>query len=110
LVIQFIHVLVEKTTRLEPSSKKGLFVGYNETSKAYKVYIPKQKKTVVSKDVKIEEDFASRKSREPTPMEEDEEQEDSKVEPRSRVISKVVQKPSSEEGETRAPSTSVKKS
>jgi hypothetical protein len=31
----YIHVLVEKRTKLEPSSKKGLFVGYSETSKAY---------------------------------------------------------------------------
>jgi hypothetical protein len=40
---------------------------------------------------------------------EDEEQEASKVEPRSPVISRVVQQPSGEEGETRAPSTSVKR-
>jgi hypothetical protein len=33
----YIHVLVEKRTKLEPSSRKGLFVGYNETSKAYRV-------------------------------------------------------------------------
>jgi hypothetical protein len=35
----YIHVLVERRTKLEPSSRKGLFVGYSETSKAYKVYI-----------------------------------------------------------------------
>jgi hypothetical protein len=35
----YIHVLVKKRTKLEPSRRKGLFVGYNETSKAYKVYI-----------------------------------------------------------------------
>jgi hypothetical protein len=32
-------ILVEKRTKLEPSSMKGLFVGYSETSKAYRVYI-----------------------------------------------------------------------
>jgi hypothetical protein len=37
-------------------------VGYNETSKAYRVYIPKKMKTIVSKGVKFEEDFPSRKS------------------------------------------------
>jgi hypothetical protein len=47
-------------------------VGYSETSKAYRVYIPEQRKTVVSRDVKFEEDFASRKSHEPTSVEEDE--------------------------------------
>ena len=40
-------------------------MGYSETSKAYKVYIPKLGKTTVSKDVKFEEDFASKKSHEP---------------------------------------------
>jgi hypothetical protein len=68
---------------LEPSSRKGLFVGYSETSKAYRVYIPEQRKTVVSRDVKFEEDFASRKSHEPIPVTEDEEQEALKVEPGS---------------------------
>jgi hypothetical protein len=36
----YIHVLVEKRTKLDPSNKKGLFVGYSETSKAYRVFIP----------------------------------------------------------------------
>jgi hypothetical protein len=94
---------------LDPSNKKGLFVGYKESSKAYGVYIPKQRKLVVSGDVKFEEDFASRKSHEPTLVAEDKKQEASKVEPRSPVISKAVQQPSSEEGEIRAPSTSIKR-
>jgi hypothetical protein len=50
----YIHVLVIKRTKLEPSIWKGLFVGYNETSKAYKVYIQEHKKIVVSRDVKFE--------------------------------------------------------
>jgi hypothetical protein len=31
----YIHVLDEKRTKLEPSSIKGIFVGYSKTSKAY---------------------------------------------------------------------------
>jgi len=58
----YIHVSVEKKTKLEPFSRKGLLVGYSATSKAYRVYIPEQRKTIVSRDVKLEEDFASRKS------------------------------------------------
>jgi hypothetical protein len=58
---------------LEPSKRKGLFVRYNETSKAYRVFIPNHKKTIISRDVKFEEDFASRKSHEPIPVIEDEE-------------------------------------
>jgi hypothetical protein len=34
-----IHILEERRTKLEPSSLKGDFVGYNESSKAYRVYI-----------------------------------------------------------------------
>jgi hypothetical protein len=41
--------LVEKRMKLEPSRHKGIFVGYNETSKAYKIFIPVQRKTIVSK-------------------------------------------------------------
>jgi hypothetical protein len=36
----YIHVPVEKRTKLEPSREKGIFVGYNKTSKAYKIFIP----------------------------------------------------------------------
>ena len=31
----YIHVPRERRTKLEPSSKKGVFVGYNEYGKAY---------------------------------------------------------------------------
>jgi hypothetical protein len=34
-----VHVPKDKRTKLEPSGKKGIFVGYNDTSKAYIVYI-----------------------------------------------------------------------
>ena len=36
----YIHVPKEKRSKLEPSGKKGTFVGYSETSKAYQIYIP----------------------------------------------------------------------
>ena len=39
----YIHVPKEKRTKLDPSSRKGTFVGYNESSKAYWVYIPSQR-------------------------------------------------------------------
>jgi hypothetical protein len=35
------------------TAEKGIFVGYSETSKAYRVYIPALRKTVVRRDVKI---------------------------------------------------------
>ena len=35
----YIHVPKEKRSKLEPSGKKGIFVGYSETSKAYHIYV-----------------------------------------------------------------------
>jgi len=37
----FTHVPKEKRTKLEPSGKKSTYVGYNETTKAYMIYIPR---------------------------------------------------------------------
>jgi len=48
-------------------------VGYSETSKAHMFFILENRKTIVSKDEKFEEDFASGKSHEATPVVEDEE-------------------------------------
>jgi hypothetical protein len=105
----YIHVPVEKRTKLEPSSRKGLFVGYNEISKDYRVYILEQRKTVVRKDVKFEEDFASRKSHEPILVTEDTKHETPMIELGSSMISIAVQHPSGEEGEIIAPSITVKR-
>ena len=71
-------------------------MSYNETSNAYRVYIPEQKKTVVSKDVKFE-DLASKKSHEPIPMTEDEEQEALKAKLGSPMTPIAMQQPSSKE-------------
>ena len=35
----FIHVPKDKRTKLDPFGKKRIFVGYNDKSKAYRVYI-----------------------------------------------------------------------
>jgi hypothetical protein len=47
---------------LDPTTEKGILVGYNETSKAYRVYIPSSRKTVERRDIKFEEERAFRKS------------------------------------------------
>ena len=49
---------------MEPSGKKGIFVGYSETSKAYRIYIPGQRYIEVSRDVTFHEEVAFRHSRE----------------------------------------------
>jgi len=89
---------------------KALFVGYIETSRAYKIYIPEQRKMLVSWDVKFEEDFASRKSHEPNSMTGDEEQEALKVDlgsPKTPTSSSSRHQLSCEE-ETVDPSSFVK--
>ena len=44
-----IHADIRK--KLDPSREKGLLVGYNKTSKPYKVYILARKRIIVSRDV-----------------------------------------------------------
>ena len=53
----------DKRTKLEPSGKKGTFVGYIESSKDYRIYIPESRQIEVSKDVTFEEEMAIRKGR-----------------------------------------------
>ena len=62
--LTYSHVPFEKRTKLEPTAEKGIFVGYDETSNAFCVYLPSQRKVVVRRDVKFEEERAFRKSRE----------------------------------------------
>jgi hypothetical protein len=60
----YIHIPKEKRTKLEPSGKKETFVGYSETSKAYRIYLPGKKYIEVSRDVTFHEEAAFRRSRE----------------------------------------------
>ena len=59
----YIHIPKEKKTKLDPSGKKGIFVGYSETSKAYRIYFPGYKKIDISRDVTFDDDTAYNKSR-----------------------------------------------
>ena len=54
---------LEKRTKLDPSGKKGIFVGYNEQSKAYRIYIPGFHQVEISRDVTFDEDASFTKSR-----------------------------------------------
>ena len=58
-----IHIPKEKRTKLDPLGKKGIFVGYNDASKAYRVYIPSFKKIKTIRDVSFDEDTTFSRSR-----------------------------------------------
>ena len=59
----FVHIPKEKRTKLDPSGKKGIFVGYCEVSKAFRIYIPGYHHIEINKDVTFDEDATLKKSR-----------------------------------------------
>ena len=59
----FVHVPKEKKTNLDASRKNGIFVGYSDTSKAYRIYIPDHRKVEISRDVTFDESAAFNKSK-----------------------------------------------
>ena len=59
----YIHILKEKRTKLDPSGRKGIFVGYSESLKAYRIYFPRFKKIDISRDVTVNEESVYNKSR-----------------------------------------------
>jgi hypothetical protein len=59
----YIHVPKEKRIKLDPSRRKGTFVGYNESSKEYQIYILGQRQIEVRRDVTFEEEVSFKRSR-----------------------------------------------
>ena len=57
----YFHVLKEKRSKLDVSGKEGTFVGYSETSKAYRIYVSGQREVEISHDVTFNEDAALEK-------------------------------------------------
>ena len=64
--------------KLDPSRKKGIFLGYSKSSKAYRIYFPCYKKIDISRDVTFDEDTAYNKSRK-RPAEEPKESESPRI-------------------------------
>jgi hypothetical protein len=60
----YFHVPKEKRSKLDPSSIKGTFAGYSESSKSYQIYIPGQRHIEVSRDVIFEEEIAFQRYKE----------------------------------------------
>lgn len=61
----YIHIPKEKRTKLEPSGKKGIFVGYIDSSISYKVYVLGLRIIEISRHVKFDEDKTSKDIEEP---------------------------------------------
>jgi hypothetical protein len=59
----YVYIPKDKRSKLDPLGKKGIFVGYNETSKAYRVYIPGHKQIEISRDLTFDEDAALKNSK-----------------------------------------------
>lgn len=51
--VTYSQVAKEKRTKLDPTAEKGIFVGYSETSKAYRIYISSLRSVVVRRDVRF---------------------------------------------------------
>ena len=61
----YIHIPKEKRTKLDPFGRKGIFIGYSDTSKAYRIYFRRFKKIDIIRDVTFDEDstyFTSRRT------------------------------------------------
>jgi hypothetical protein len=58
----YSHIPKDTRNKLEPSGKKGIFVGYRNSSKAYRIYTLEQHKIEVSRDVTFNEKMAFKKS------------------------------------------------
>jgi hypothetical protein len=59
----FIHIPKEKRNKLEPSRKKGIFVGYCEVYKAFRIYIHGHRHIEINRDVTFDEEATLKKSR-----------------------------------------------
>ena len=51
----FILTPREKRRKWDPKARAGIFMGYEEVSKAYRVYDIEAKKVVISRDVNFDE-------------------------------------------------------
>jgi hypothetical protein len=59
----FVHIPKEKRTKMELSGKKGIFVGYCEVSKAFRIYILGYHHLEINRDATFDEDATLKKSR-----------------------------------------------
>jgi len=71
----YIDVPHEKRSKLDPPGKKGIFFGYSETSKGYRIYVPGHRQIDINRDVSFDEEVVFRRSHESPLGDDDEEKE-----------------------------------
>lgn len=54
--IAYAHVPDQKRTKLEDKGEKCIFIGYDNRTKAYKLYNPESHKVIISRDVEFDEE------------------------------------------------------
>ena len=59
----YIHIPKDKWKKLDSTSIKGIFVGYNYSSKAYRIYIKEGRQIEVSRDVIFDENHAYKRTK-----------------------------------------------
>ena len=60
----YVHVPDQKRRKLEPKAIKGVFVGYPDGTKGYKIFMPNSGKMICSRDVQfLESSFGTRDKR-----------------------------------------------
>ena len=52
----YIHIPKEKRTKLDPLGKKGIFLGYSESSKTYRIYFLGFNNIDMGRDITFDED------------------------------------------------------
>ena len=61
--LRYCHILGDRCTNLDQTTKRGYFVGYSQTSKTYRIFIHMTKIIIVRHDVKFMEDKSFIRSR-----------------------------------------------
>ncbi|KAJ3686893.1 hypothetical protein LUZ61_016057 [Rhynchospora tenuis] len=56
--VAYAHVPDQRRTKLDDKSKKYVFIGYDEKTKAFRLFDPIEKKVIVSRDVQVNEEIA----------------------------------------------------
>jgi hypothetical protein len=52
----YVHVTSQRRSKMQPPSRKGLFVGYTPNSQSWMVYIPESRTVMSNRSVTFDED------------------------------------------------------